>query len=32
VHDGGNLTTPGPGTYTVSLDLNTPNNYTYTIR
>ena len=32
IPDGGNLTTPGPGTYTVSLDLNTPNKYTYTIR
>ncbi|TVT40270.1 hypothetical protein FNT36_12365 [Hymenobacter setariae] len=32
LYGGGNLTTPGPGTYTVSLDLNTPNNYTYSIR
>jgi hypothetical protein len=32
LYGGGNLTTPGPRTYTVSLDLNTPNNYTYTIR
>jgi hypothetical protein len=32
VYDGGNITTAGPRTYTVSLDLNTPNKYTYTIR
>ena len=32
VYDGGNITTSGPRTYTVSLDLNTPNKYTYTIR
>jgi len=32
IYDGGNITTSGPRSYTVSLDLNTPNKYTYTIR
>jgi hypothetical protein len=32
LYGGGNLSTSGPRSYTVSLDLNTPNNYTYTIR
>lgn len=28
-YGGGDITGPGPGTYTVVLDLNTPNKYTY---